>query len=157
MENQKKWFVLKTKPRSEKKVTGRLEALGIEVYCPLKKELRQWSDRKKKVEVPVLPSMVLVHLEENERHLVFNVPGVLSYLFWLGEPAVVRDREVDVLQETIKSGFKVLDVETISVGDTIEIDGIGTVKKETGKVKYISGNQCWIILDSLGYVVKMNI
>jgi len=157
MLEKSKWYVLLTKPRHEKKVAARLESMGIEVYCPLRKEVRQWSDRKKKVEVPLLPSMVLVKLTENERHLVFDVPGVVRYMFWLGEPAVVREKEIEGLQKSLKSGFKVLDVKELSVGDTIEIDGLGSLKKEKGKVKYISGNQCWVVLESLGYVVKMNI
>jgi hypothetical protein len=42
------WFALYTKPRFEKKVTERLQQLGIEVYCPMITQLKQWSDRKKK-------------------------------------------------------------------------------------------------------------
>ena len=47
------WYALYTQPRQEKKVVSRLEQLGIEVYCPLLIQVRQWSDRKKKVEVPL--------------------------------------------------------------------------------------------------------
>lgn len=157
MDKNKHWYVLITKPRHEKKVASRLESLGVEVYCPVKKELRQWSDRKKKVEVPVLPSMVLVNLKESERNLVFKVAGVVRYMFWLGKPAVVRNDEIEALQKALKSGYNVLDIEKISVGDTIEIDGIGGMRKERGKVKYVSGNQCWIVMDSLGFIVKMDI
>jgi hypothetical protein len=49
------WFALYTKPRNEKKVTETLAALGIEVYCPLVTTIKQWSDRKKKVESPLIP------------------------------------------------------------------------------------------------------
>ena len=43
------WFVVHTKPRFEKKVEERLLSLGIEAYCPVRKEIRLWSDRKKKL------------------------------------------------------------------------------------------------------------
>ncbi|MEM6517564.1 MAG: UpxY family transcription antiterminator [Bacteroidota bacterium] len=157
MTEKENWYVVITKPRLEKKVAKRLESIGVEVYCPLKKEVRQWSDRKKKVEVPVLPSMVLVKLTEKSRNIVFGVAGVVRYMFWLGKPAIVRNEEIDALQKTMKSGYKVLDVERIAVGDTIQLEGMGTLKRETGTVKYVSGNHCWIVMDSLGYVVKMNI
>ena len=75
--NSKKWFVLCTKPRNELKVTERLTSIGVEVYTPTKIEVRQWSDRKKKVLVPLLPSMVLVQLLEKEVEVVFNVPGAV--------------------------------------------------------------------------------
>ena len=155
--NKKKWYVLKTKPKSEKKVAERLKAMGLQVYCPTRIEVRQWSDRKKKVEVPVLPSTVFVKLEEKERSIVFNAPGAVHYLFWLGKAAIVPDSEIDVLQEAIKSAFHIVDVEKIKAGDTIEIEGLGFVEKQKGTVKYVSENQCWVVLNSLGYVVKLAI
>ncbi|MBT5089967.1 MAG: transcriptional elongation/antitermination factor NusG-like protein, partial [Flavobacteriales bacterium] len=69
----KNWFVIYTKPRQELKVLERLTHLGIEAYTPTKIEVRKWSDRKKKVTVCLLPSMVLVCLEEKEVSKVFEV------------------------------------------------------------------------------------
>ena len=68
----KKWFVVYTKPRAELKVVDRLSATGIKVYAPTQTEVRQWSDRKKKIQVPLLPSMVLVYLSEQETNEVFS-------------------------------------------------------------------------------------
>ena len=45
------WYVLYTTSRAEKKVAQRLEEKGLEVFLPMIEELRQWSDRKKKVEI----------------------------------------------------------------------------------------------------------
>ena len=67
-DNSKNWFVVYTKPRNELKVLQRLSVLGLQVYVPTKIEVRQWSDRKKKILVPLLPSMVLVSL-----HRFFNL------------------------------------------------------------------------------------
>ena len=72
------WHVIYTKPRAEKKVEERLNNFGIEAYCPVKQEVKQWSDRKKKIFVPVLPSMVLVNIDEKERNKVFDIPGVVT-------------------------------------------------------------------------------
>ena len=74
------WFVVHTKPRFEKKVEERLLSLGIQAYCPTRKEIRIWSDRKRKIDVPILPSMVLVRLEEKHVNDVFNVNGVIRYM-----------------------------------------------------------------------------
>jgi transcriptional antiterminator RfaH len=84
------WLVLYTKPKNEVKVAERLAAAGITVYCPLVTSLRQWSDRKKKVTLPLFSSYVFVQLAEVQRAAVFEVPGVVRYLFWLGKPAVVQ-------------------------------------------------------------------
>ena len=69
----KNWFVIYTKPKSELKVLERLTDLGIEAYTPTKIEVRKWSDRKKKVTVCLLPSMILVCLVENEVSKVFEI------------------------------------------------------------------------------------
>ncbi len=49
----------------------RLKNIGIEAYCPVRTEVKFWSDRKKSILVPVLPSMVLVKIEKNKRNQVF--------------------------------------------------------------------------------------
>jgi hypothetical protein len=67
----KNWFVLYTNPRQELKVLEHLTQLEIEAYTPTKIEVRKWSDRKKKVTVCLLPSMVLVFLGEKEVSKVF--------------------------------------------------------------------------------------
>ena len=90
----KSWHVIYTKSRAEKKVEERLNNFGIEAYCPVKQEVKQWSDRKKKILVPILPSMVLVNIDEKERNNVFDIPGVVRYMFWLGKHARSEERRV---------------------------------------------------------------
>ena len=46
-----KWYAVYTRPRFEKQVGQRLLEDGIEAYVPLIKTMRQWSDRKKVVEM----------------------------------------------------------------------------------------------------------
>ena len=97
------WNVIYTKSRFEKKVEERLKNIGIEAYCPMRTEVKFWSDRKKTILVPVLPSMVLVKIDKNKRNQVFDIPGVVRYMFWLKKHAVVRDSEVESLKFLLKS------------------------------------------------------
>ncbi|MBC8052978.1 MAG: UpxY family transcription antiterminator [Sphingobacteriaceae bacterium] len=92
------WYVLYTKSRNEKKVAEKLKVLGLEVYCPVLKTKRQWSDRVKWVEEPLLKSICFVRLNEQDRDKVFQIFGVVRYLFWLGKPAIVRDNEIEQLK-----------------------------------------------------------
>ena len=150
------WYVLITKPKSERKVAEKLQQKSIEVCCPVSIEVRQWSDRKKKVEVPLLPSMVLVKLEDKERPVVFETYGAVRYLFWLGKPAIVSEAEIDALLEIKSNNLAVLNVDQMKAGDKIDLKGLG-LQFEKGTVKYISGNQCWVVLDTLGYVIKLQL
>jgi transcription antitermination factor NusG len=152
----KMWLVLITRPKSEKKVASQLQQLGMEAFCPVRKEMRFWSDRKKKIEIPLLPSMVLVNLEDINRNTVFAIAGVKRYLFWLGKPAVVRQDEIKALKTIQSQNYKSLDIDRLTEGSKISLREFG-FQQEKGTVKYISANQCWVVLHSLGYVIKLHI
>jgi len=64
-------------------------------------QIKQWSDRKKKTETPLIASYVFVNIEEKNRNDVFDIPGVVRYLFWLGKPAIVREVEILALKEDL--------------------------------------------------------
>jgi transcriptional antiterminator RfaH len=100
------WFVLYTKPKNEKKVASALSLLGMQVYCPLITVVKQWSDRKKTIQQPLLSSYIFVKLEEKDRSKVFDIPGVVRYLFWLGKPAIVRDFEINHIKELLQEKYK---------------------------------------------------
>ena len=101
----KKWFVVYTKPRTELKVSQRLSVLGIENYTPTRMEVRQWSDRKKKILVPLLPSMVLVNIHEKEVNKVFEVAGVVRYLFENQKRAEVSNEEVLAMKYYLENTY----------------------------------------------------
>ena len=149
------WNVIYTKPRLEKKVAVRLNNLGIEAYCPVREETKQWSDRKKKILVPVLPSMVLVNIDEKERNEVFDIPGVVRYMFWLGKPAIVNDNEVESLKSLLaQENIVSQNTTTLKVGENIDVPGF---ENQSGIIKKISNNQIWVVLKNLGYVIKLKI
>jgi transcription antitermination factor NusG len=147
------WNVIYTKSRSEKKVEERLKNIGIEAYCPVRTEVKFWSDRKKSILVPVLPSMVLVKIEKNKRNQVFDIPGVVRYMFWLKKHAVVRDNEVESLKLLLESNNIIeQNVASYNVGDEIKISSF---EDQLGIIKKISNNQIWVVLKQLGYVIKL--
>jgi transcriptional antiterminator RfaH len=147
------WHVIYTKPRAEKKVEERLNNFGIEAYCPVKQQVKQWSDRKKKILVPVLPSMVLVNIDEKERNKVFDIPGVVRYMFWLKKHAIVKNDEVDSLKKLLtQNNIVSQNTETLKVGENINVPEF---ENQSGIIKKISNNQIWVVLKKLGYVIKL--
>ena len=145
------WLVLYTNPRAEMKVAQRLEKIGVEAYCPARMEMRQRSDRKKKIWVPLLSSMVLVNIEEREKNKVFDVHGVMRYLFWLGQPAKVSVDEVLILKE-VTEGKNLVAHEVIKKGIGAEVDLLGTQK---GVITKTSGSHYWVELKGLNYLIKL--
>jgi len=148
------WYVIYTKPKNEKKVTERLQSIGITVYCPMITVVKQWSDRKKKVQVPLLNSYVFVHIEDKNREAVFQISGVVRYLFWLGKPAVVREEEVVALQESLKDTMSSYEVRGINVGDNVNIPS-GPFQGKEGIVKQINKNSLQLILKELGVLITL--
>ena len=150
------WYVLHTKPRCEKKVEEQLISLGINAYCPKRYEIRLWCDRKKRVEVPVLPSMVLVYIDDKEINRVFESSGVIRYMFWLGKRAIAKQKEVDILKKYLNSNNNLInsDISNIKVGDNFKLS---IFNDESGIVNRISKNNLWIYLKSIGYSVKLKV
>lgn len=148
------WFALYTRPKNEKKVTEQLVKLGIEVYCPLVTQVKQWSDRKKKVETPLISSYVFVNVEEKERDKVFEAFGVVRYLFWLGKPAVIRDEEIYLLKDSLKEVISSFEISEIKPGDVMNISR-GPFQGKEGVVKAVEKNKIQLILKELGFVITL--
>ena len=151
-----KWYVLHTKPRSEKKVEEKLLSLGINAFCPVRSEIRLWKDRKKSIQVPLLPSMVLVNIDTKDFNRVFESSGVIRYMFWLGKRAVVRQSEIDVLRKYLNGSQNYINCELLNlkVGDNFNLSSFNN---EKGIVSRISNNNIWIYLKSIGYSIKLNL
>jgi transcriptional antiterminator RfaH len=149
------WYVIYTKPKWEKKVAEKLSQIGIECYCPIVIQVKQWSDRKKKVEVPLFNSYVFVQLADNERNSVFQIAGVVRYLFWLGKPAIVRDEEINIIKTSLKAdNISDVSVTSIKVGDKIKLES-GVFSNQSAIVQEVSKTYCILVLESLGCVLKI--
>ena len=150
-----KWFVLYTKPNFEIKVADGINAHGINAYCPTFTQIKQYSDRKKKVQKPLLPSYVLVQLSEQDRPNVFSIPGVVRYLFWLGKPAVVQEEEIELLRNNLKGVFDDAKISKLSIGKEFTIPS-GPLKGQTGRVLDVLKNKLRLELPSLGLFVTLS-
>ena len=149
------WFVIYTKSRQEKKVALELEKMGITVYCPMINQIRQWSDRKKKVEVPLISSYVFVHLKERDRETVFEVPGIVRYVYWLEKPAIVRDEEIAVMKAWLSTQTVEAKVEGLRRGDRMKVSS-GVFEGKEGFVEEISKNRVLLLLPDLGMKITLN-
>ncbi|HRN45711.1 MAG TPA: UpxY family transcription antiterminator [Flavobacterium sp.] len=151
------WYVIYTKPKWEKKVAEQLAEAGIDCYCPLITQIRQWSDRKKKVEVPLFNSYVFVQLDESERNSVFQSAGVVRYLFWLGKPAIVRHEEIEVIKKWINTSDAAdIMVDRYKIGDAIQLES-GPFSAQKAIVQEVTNTHYVLVLESLGCVLKMKI
>ena len=158
MRNEKSsWYVLFTKSRSEKKVAELLSSAGYIVYCPLRKVQRQWSDRVKVLEEPLFKSHLFIQVEEAKRAEVFTFPGTVRYLFWLGEPAVVRNSEIKTIKKWLGSfDHKNIDISMIVPGDFVRITS-GQFSGEEAVFLDSSNQRALVQLKELGVQLSLSL
>ena len=117
------WYALRSKSRAEKKVAERLAERGMDVYLPLVTTLKVWSDRKKKVQTPLIPSFVFIKTDPVSLFENLNVSGVSGVLRFLGKPAIIRNQEIENLKILINGGENVTVEENLSIkkGEEVEV------------------------------------
>lgn len=120
------WIALYTRPRHERSVGEQLQRLGMESYVPLRQEIRRWSDRRKKVLVPLIPSYVFVHLDPGDHHRVFAAHGIVRVVAFNGRIAVVRPSEIELLRAATRYEHPVsISTASFHENDPVEIvDGL---------------------------------
>lgn len=151
------WHVLYVNSRAEKKVADRLSLKGVEVFCPLRTEVRQWSDRKKKVEVPYFQSYVFVRFEPKQRLTVLQTPGVVGYLYWLKRPAVIREEEMNAVMQFFEiHAHQRIDSAPLSPGDKITIQE-GALKDRKGVVLEQRNNKVMLQIEQLNISLQVEI
>jgi len=147
----KKWYALYTKPRWEKKVYQLLNEKQIESYCPLNKVTRKWSDRMKTVEEPLFKSYVFVCIHDELQNQVRMTQGVMNFVYWQGKPAIVKDKEIEVIRKFLNEYNNVV-AQPISLQPNNKVkiqQGIFMDKEAT--ILKVQGNKVQVVIDSIGY------
>lgn len=119
------WYALYTKPRHEKKLADLLNSKGIEAYSPVRKVLKQWSDRKKWVEEPLIRSYCFVRANPDWYYEALNTFGAVRYIWFSGQPAPIPDRQIKTLKALM--------------GSDLEVDTVTSLLKPGSIVKVIAG------------------
>ena len=135
------WQVLKTRPRAEKKAAQQLTMLGAQVYCPIITRASQWSDRKKLIDHPALPSMILIQTESLSQELIFSCSLIKGFLTHKGIRALVSEQE-RVLMQDFLAGRYALDGSSLSIGDQITVP----VLQSQGQISRMVGDKVWVRL-----------
>jgi transcription antitermination factor NusG len=146
MSSEKTWHVIYTRPRSEKKVSQVLARKNIESYCALNKSVHQWADRKKTIYQPLFDNYVFVHIYEFEQRIVKQTDGVLNFVYWLGQPAVIKNEEIEAIKNFLQ------DHEDVRL-EKVNVNTAERVKVEEEPLVYQDGSG----LDLKNQAVKLTI
>lgn len=119
--DQKYWFALYTKSRHEFKSKEQLSAISIQNYLPTVTRIKQWSDRKRKIEEPVLKGYVFICADEGERLNALELSSITRCVCDLGRPAIIPDWQIDNLKRMLRQDAEFIVNEGLVSGTKVEI------------------------------------
>ena len=153
------WHAVYVKSRTEKKAHAELQFKEIETFLPLQRKLRQWSDRKKWVEMPLISGYLFVKICRKEYDSVLQSDYVVSYVRFNGVAAVIPENQIDYLKLMLKQDNLDIEIvhESFAPGQMIDVVA-GPLIGLHGKLVRIKGkDKVAIELEQLGYAVLVEI
>ena len=157
--SKKKWLVFYTKSRAEKKTLEYLQKFGFEAWLPVQKVLRQWSDRKKKVEVPLFNSYIFVNDIEANIAKILKVPGISWNIRHNGKPAKLHSKEQETIQRFLETGLtlETQSIQKLEQGQQVQVMD-GPLKGQLGEVESTyNEDKLYVTIESLGQQVMVSI
>ena len=116
------WYAVYTKSRNEKKAFDRLIKDGFDAFLPLLARIKEWSDRKKKVEEPLFRSYMFVRVSNIEYYKILQDPAIVKYVSFEGKPAIVRDEQINIIKKFLLTDYEIETTnETIEPGNSVII------------------------------------
>jgi len=145
------WFVICIKPRHDKIISAAFEKQGVVYYCPYYESVRQWSDRKRKIYVPLFNTYMFVQLEDysREKIKVLTVPGVSKFLWYDNKPCTIRTEEISEIKNFLSNYRGIKHEIQLMPGQNVTVNK-GVFSNYSGQVKFLQGNKAFLVLSSLG-------
>jgi transcription antitermination factor NusG len=153
---EKRWHVIYTKSKWEKKVDELLMQRGFESWCPVQKQERQWSDRKKIIEVPLFRSYVFVKASKEDYTRVLSTMGVVNFLYFEKKPAIIRDVEIEEIKKYLGlstvSSIQIVDMTNLPAQTKVTINQ-GLFMGQRGEVVKAGKKNVFVRLDSINMMM----
>src|SRR3989454_8387501 len=117
------WFAIQVNSTHEKRVTTLLQYQTYECFLPLYTSRRRWSDRIKRVELPLFPGYVFSRFTPAARIPILKTPSVISIVGIGAIPAPIDECEIAAIQRAVASGFGLSPHPFLQIGQRVRING----------------------------------
>ncbi len=117
------WFALWIRSRQEKTSATMLGALGIPHFLPLKSEVRQWSDRRQTVTVPLFSGYMFVRINSvRDRRLeVLKIPGIAGFVGNQTGPLPIPDQQIEDIRTVLETRVECATFPLLNEGDGVRV------------------------------------
>jgi len=151
------WHVVYTRPRTERIVAAGISDLGIESYLPIHRVVKQWSDRRKKLEVPLFPNYVFVKVAEIKRTPLYKIKELVKFISIDKKPVVVREKEILAMKKILNENVEVSMEEYFQEGSNVKIVYGPFAGLEGVVIQRNSSDRLLIKIDALKKAFSVNI
>lgn len=138
-QEESKWYAVQTVARHEKRVATQFVEKQIVTFLPLVPQVRQWSDRQKKIDMPLFSCYTFVRIIPSAENCVniLRTPGVLGFVGNKGQGTPIRNEEIETLRTTMREKIPCLTHPFLKIGNRVRIvggclDGIEGILKRHG-------------------------
>ncbi|MGV8094249.1 MAG: UpxY family transcription antiterminator [Mangrovibacterium sp.] len=149
------WFVFYTYPKAEKSVSTQLINAGYETYLPLQEEVRQWHDRKKKLQIPIFPNYIFIKTDIVKVYEVLKFPRIVRCVKFNNKPSCVREDEIELIKNIENNCTNVIVSNKLEKGEKVTIqggplNGLQGIIEESRDTRHIIVN-----IDSISYSLRV--
>lgn len=117
------WLVLRTRSRHENTVESCLSKKMITAYLPRHSVVRRWKNRKRVLQLPLLPGYVFVQPREDQFEKMRYIPGSCGLIFAGDKPAAMPETQVEALRILVGSGAPLAVNPKLIPGQRVEVIG----------------------------------
>lgn len=152
------WHVAYVKSRSEKKVKERLDKMRIEAFLPLIKTVKQWSDRKKSIQIPLFNGYIFVRISKEDLTKVRMVEGLVNFIYQEKKIAIVPEKQINDIRSFLESGLPVSsDTGFFEKGEQVVIN-FGPLKGCQGELIEIENEKHFIVrVEVINQILKISV
>ena len=101
-----RWYAAYTRANHEKRVADQFAGRGLEHFLPQYESVRRWKDRKVRLQLPLFPGYLFVHLGTQEQLRVLQVPGVVRLVGFNGSPTPLPHEDIERIREFLGQGLR---------------------------------------------------
>jgi transcription termination/antitermination protein NusG len=151
------WLAVHTYPRHEKRVASMLTLKAIDNYLPIVTRLHAWSDRRKKIDLPLFPNYVFVHIHPSaeSRVGVLQVPGVVQFVGCGKQIVPIPPEQIENIRTLLANKIALDPYPFLKLGQRVRIRG-GALDGVEGVLVRRNGTRRLIIsVDSLERSLSM--
>ena len=157
IDKSKNWVAVYTKPRHEKAVAFELQKKGYEIYLPLLRVRKKWSDRKKWVEFPFFKSYLFAKTFKKDIGSLVSTVGLVRVIKFGENIAIVKDSSINSIKLMLNGGYNPTSTDYFIKGDPVSVKS-GPLKGLTGEVVRIDNhNRLLVRIDAIKHAISIDI